>query len=285
MSDVTIDGFSSLGVGPAGALVRPRVRQERKRTRGRALAVRTGAPAVLIGIWWIIAVSGVLASGTLPSPPQVVRTFGSLFSGEDLVGQIGISLARSATGLLIGAGAGLLLGTVAGLTRIGEEVLDAPLQMLRTVPFLAVVPLFILWLGIGETPKVALIALATVFPMYLNTSSAVRNVDRKVVEGARSFGLEGLRLVREVVFPLALPGILTGLRFSMGISILALVGAEQINAQSGIGYLMNQAEQFQQVTVIFCCIVVYAVLGLLADMLVRLLERAVLPWRSGVAVR
>ena len=136
-----------------------------------------------------------------------------------------------------------MLGAVAGLWRIGEELLDSSMQMLRTIPFLALVPLFIVWLGIGETPKIVLIALATVFPMYLNTYNGVRSVDRKVVEGMRSFGVTGWRLVREVVFPLALPSILTGLRFALGVSVLALIAAEQINASNdGLGHLMIQAQ-------------------------------------------
>ncbi len=176
-----------------------------------------------------------------------------------------------------------MLGAVAGLWRVGEELLDSSLQMLRTIPFLALVPLFIVWLGIGETPKIVLIALATVFPMYLNTYNGVRSVDRKVLEGMRSFGVTGWRLVRDVVFPLALPSILTGLRFALGVSVLALIAAEQIASNDGLGHLMIQAQTYLQSDVIVVCIVIYAALGLLADVLVRALERVLMPWRSSVS--
>jgi sulfonate transport system permease protein len=178
-----------------------------------------------------------------------------------------------------------LIGLVAGLVRLGEELFDALLQMLRTIPFLALVPLFIVWFGIGELPKILLIALAVTFPMYLNTYSGVRNIDRKVIEVARCFGLSGARLVWTVILPLALPSILTGLRFSLGIAVLVLIAAEQINASAGLGYLLNSAQLYQQVDVILICIAIYAVLGLSTDLIVRLLERLLMPWHGDAAAR
>jgi sulfonate transport system permease protein len=239
---------------------------------------------VLLGVWWFIARINWMPAGSLPTPYTIVKTFGTLFQ-HDLWGQIGDSLSLAGFGLVIGVSVGFTFGLFSGLTRLGEELLDAPLQMIRTVPFLALIPLFIVWMGIGELPKVALIALATMFPMYINTSAATRNVDRKVVEAARAYGLSGFRLVRQVVFPLSLPGILTGLRFSLGLSVLALVGAETIASNGGIGYLINQAEQFQETNIVFCGVIIYAALGLSADLIVRLIERLALPWRVGVAVR
>ena len=179
----------------------------------------------------------------------------------------------AAFGLALGAGIGLLLGVVVGLTRLGEELFDASMQMLRIVPYPAVIFLFIIWFGIGETAKVLLIGLATLFPMYLNTSNGVRNVDRTVVEAARSFGVQGWVLVRRVVVPLALPSIMTGLRYSAGISVIALVFTESIGANQGIGYLVSQADSLQQIPVLVVCVVIYAFLGIGADLLVRLLER------------
>ena len=156
---------------------------------------------------------------TLSTPAATWDAFIDLLRHQDLIGDIGVSARRAVLGLALGAGSGLSSGIVVGLTRLGEELLDAPLQMLRMVPYPAVIFLFIIWFGIGETAKVLLIGLATLFPMYLNTSNGVRNVDRRVVEAARSFGLRGRRLVRQVVVPLAMPSILTGLRFSAGISV------------------------------------------------------------------
>ena len=159
------------------------------------------------------------------------------------------------------------------------------MQMLRMIPYPAVIFLFLVWFGIGETAKVLLIGLATLFPMYLNTSNGVRNVDRKVVEAARSFGLRGRQLVRQVVVPLAMPSILTGLRFSAGISVIALVFAETFGANQGIGYLVAQANSLQQIPLLVVCVVIYAVFGIVADLCVRLIERSAMPWRAKTAVR
>jgi sulfonate transport system permease protein len=265
-------------------LVTPKILRSRPRSRSRSLGVRVLSPLFLLLLWWALARSHWLPAGSLPTPYTVVKTFGTLFT-HDLWGQIGDSLSLAGFGLSIGVTLGFVLGLMSGLSRIGEELFDAPLQMLRTVPFLALIPLFVVWMGIGELPKVALISLATTFPMYINTASAMRNVDRKVVEAARSYGLHGIGLIREVIFPLSLPGLLTGLRFSLGISVLALVGAETIASTGGIGYLINQAEQFQQTNIVFCGVIIYAALGLSADLLVRVIERLALPWRAGVSVR
>jgi sulfonate transport system permease protein len=257
-----------------------------ERVPGRlTLARRAIAPLLLVLLWVVATVAGLIDPSVLPSPAGVAKGFVSLWTQQDLLGQIEVSLGRALAGGAIGMSLGLVFGAVAGLTRLGEELFDALLQMLRTVPFLALVPLFIVWFGIGEFPKLLLIALATSFPMYLNTYTGVRNVDRKVIEAARVFGLEGARLVREVVLPLALPSILTGVRYALGISVLVLIAAEQINASSGIGYLLNSAQLYQRVDVLLICIVIYALLGLAADLSVRLLERLLMPWRSGVAAR
>jgi sulfonate transport system permease protein len=265
-------------------LITPKVLRSRTGTRTRSLGLRVLSPLLLLLVWWALARASWLPAGSLPTPYTVLKTFGTLFS-HDLWGQIGDSLSLAGLGLAIGVTLGFALGLTSGLSRIGEELLDAPLQMIRTVPFLALIPLFVVWMGIGELPKVALISLATTFPMYINTAAAMRNVDRKVVEAARSYGLHGIRLVREVIFPLSLPGLLTGLRFSLSLSVLALVGAETIASNGGIGYLINQAEQFQQTNIVFCGVIIYAALGLSADVLVRGIEKLALPWRAGVSVR
>lgn len=266
-------------------LVVPTLITTHGRRRRATLLIRTGAPLAMLGVWWVLTGTGIVPPTTLSSPPQVVSTFGDLWQHQHLAHQIEVSLARAGVGVLCGAAIGLVLGIVSGFTQRGEEILDAPLQMLRTLPFLALVPLFVIWLGIGELPKVALIAMATVFPVYLNTYNGVRNVDRRVIEAARIFGLTKIRLSREVVLPLALPQILTGFRYSLGISVLALIAAEQINAKAGIGYLLNNAENYNQVDTLIVCVLLYCLLGLLADLLVRAIEHVSMPWRAGVAAR
>jgi sulfonate transport system permease protein len=271
--------------GPPSGLVRPTVTQARTRKKRVSLALRVILPAVIFALWFLLTGTGVISETKFPSPASTWDAFVNLLLHQDLVGDIGISVARAGIGLAIGAGIGLLLGITVGLFSLGEELIDSSMQMLRTVPFPAVIFLFIVWFGIGETAKVGLIALATLFPMYLNTSNGVRNVDRKVIEAARSFGLRGRRLVRQVVIPLAMPSILTGLRFSTGISVIALVFAETINANEGIGYLVSQASSFQQVPVLVVCIILYALLGIGADLAVRLLEKRSMPWRRQMTVR
>jgi sulfonate transport system permease protein len=240
---------------------------------------------LLVAAWAISTSAGLIPPSILPSPAVLGTTIAQLWTEQDLLHQIGVSLTRAVVGGAFGVVLGLVLGVTAGLFRLGEELFDALMQMLRTIPFLALVPLFIVWFGIDETPKLFLIALATTFPMYLNTYAGVRNVDRKVIEAARAFGLQGPRLIREVVLPLALPSILTGLRFALGISVLVLIAAEQINTSSGLGYLLNTAQLYQQVDVILICIAIYAVLGLSGDLVVRVLEKLLMPWRAGVAAR
>lgn len=192
---------------------------------------------------------------------------------------MGTSLQRVAFGLLLGTVVGTGLALVSGLFRIGEDIVDAPVQMLRTVPFVGLIPLFIIWFGIGEAPKVAIITLGVTFPLYLNVYAGIRGVDAQLIEAGESLGLSRWGLVRHVVLPGALPGAMTGLRYSLGIAWLALVFAEQVNADSGIGFLMVQARDFLRTDVIVVCLVVYAFLGLLADFVVRSLERLLLQWR------
>jgi sulfonate transport system permease protein len=270
---------------PPRGLIRPTISHTAPRRRPVTLALRVLVPLGIFGLWWLLTGTGAIPPTQLSSPLVTWKTMITLFAHQDLLGDIGISLARAAVGLAIGGTIGLLLGITTGLWTLGEELLDSSLQMLRTVPFPAVIFLFIIWFGIGETAKVALIALATLFPMYLNTSNGVRNVDRKVVEAARSFGLRGRQLVRQVVIPLAMPSILTGLRYSTGISIIALVFAETINANLGIGALASQASALQNTPVLVVCIIVYALLGIFADLTVRVLERSTMPWRRHFAVR
>lgn len=266
-------------------LVEPRVDQVRPRSRRRSLALRVLVPLALFGLWWLLTGTGIVAPNVLASPSATASAFWNLVTHDDLLGDIGVSVLRLLVGVAIGSALGLLLGTTSGLFALGEELLDSSLQMLRTIPFPAVIFFFIVWFGIGETAKVALIALATLFPMYLQASNGVRNVDRRVVEAARTFGLRGGRLVGGVIVPLASPAILNGLRFSFGVGILALVIAETDNANQGIGALLYQAYSLQQVANLMVCIILYALIGILIDLIVRLLERQLMPWRRQVAVR
>jgi sulfonate transport system permease protein len=270
--------------GDPGHLVRPKPLQAAEPSRSLSVLRRAVAPLLIVAVWGVATSKGWIDPSVLPSPAAVGKSFKVLWFEQDLPRHVLASLGRASAGGLIGASTGLLFGLIAGLSRLGEELFDAPFQMLRTIPFLALVPLFIVWFGIGETPKLLLIALATSFPMYLNAYSGVRSVDPKVIEAMRSFGLKGIPLIREVVLPLSLPSILTGLRFSLGVSVLVLIAAEQINTSLGLGYLLSSAQAYQQVDVLLICIAIYAVLGLGADLIVRLLERLLMPWRPNIAM-
>ena len=278
-------GPDPLPAPDAAGLVRLETGAPGRRPRRWAVALRLLVPVSIFAAWWILTVTGVIPSTTLSTPAATWDAFVELWRHQDLVGDIGVSARRAVFGLALGASIGLILGIVVGLTRLGEELVDASMQMLRMVPYPAVIFLFIIWFGIGEMAKVLLIGLATLFPMYLNASNGVRNVDRRVVESARSFGVKGWQLVRRVVVPLAMPSIMTGLRFSAGISVIALVFTESIGANQGIGYLVAQANSLQQISILVVCILIYALFGIVADISVRLLERVTMPWRRHQAVR
>ncbi len=266
-------------------LVRPVVEEPRQRSRRASLALRTLLPATIFVLWWLLTDTGVIGPTALASPGATWSAFTFLLLHQDLMGDIGVSATRAGFGLLIGGGVGLILGIIVGLFALGEEIFDSTMQMIRTVPYPVLIFPFIIWFGIGETAKVLLIAYATLIPMYIFTFNGVRNVDRRVVEAARSFGLKGRRLVRSVVIPLALPSILNGLRLSAGLSVVALVFVETINANQGIGYLVSQASSLQQVPNLVVCIFIYAILGISADVLVRVIERLAMPWRRLRTVR
>jgi sulfonate transport system permease protein len=255
----------------------------RRTLRVPGVVRRAIVPALLILTWQAGSSWGWWSTGVLPSPVTVGAELGTLVGNGQLPSNLLVSLRRVVIGAGIGISLGTGLGVVAGLWRPAEEALDATLQMMRTLPYLVMLPLFVLWFGIDELPKILIISIGTSLPMYLNTFSAVRTVEPKLVEMAGSFGLGRARLLQQVVVPGALPGMLTGLRYSLGISWLSLVVAEQINARSGLGYLISNAQQFFLPSVLVVCVVVYAALGLGTDLLVRFLERRFLAWRGSVA--
>lgn len=248
--------------------------------RGRAwVDPRWLSPLALIALWELGSRTGVIPAHVLAAPSSVVQTAWRMLASGELPSNMLVSLGRAAAGLAIGITAGSVMAVIAGLTRAGENAVDPPIQMLRTLPSLALTPLFIVWFGIGETPKIALIALGTTFPIYLNLYSGIRGVDPKLIEAAKSFGLRGRDLIVHVILPGALPSFLLGLRFALAGSWLILVVAEQINASAGLGYLIDNARDFSRTDVIVVCLVIYALLGLGADAIVRALERHALAWR------
>jgi sulfonate transport system permease protein len=269
---------------PAITLTRPaRIRARRSPVRVPRLARRIIGPLLVIGLWQLVCSLGVFTSVEVASPVAVLDAGRELWAQGVLQANLLISLQRVAEGLVLGVAAGVALAVASGLFWVGEDLLDPVIQAARAVPILGLVPLVIIWFGVGETPKVFLIALGCTFPIYINTYAAIRGVDMKLVEAGQTFGLNRWGLIRRVILPGALPGFLTGLRFALVGSWIIDVVAEEINAQSGLGYLINQAQSTDRTDIMFLCLAIYAILGLLADVVVRLLERTLLSWRRGFA--
>ena len=244
--------------------------------------LRTAAPWVVpvlvIAGWELASRAGWLSTRVLPEPWAVARAAWALLESGELLHDVAISSGRALGGLAIGGGLGLVLGLLTGTFKTAETLLDTTLQMVRNVPPLALIPLVILWFGIDESAKLFLVAIGVFFPIYLNTYHGIKSVDASLIEMARSYGLQGWPLYREVILPGALPSILVGLRFSLGLMWVLLIVAETISAQSGIGYMTMNAREFLQTDVVLVGVLLYALLGKLADLVARGLERRFLRW-------
>jgi sulfonate transport system permease protein len=238
-------------------------------------------PVGLIVVWQISSSLGWLSTRVLPAPVDVAIAFWTLAVSGDLWLHVKVSAARALSGLAIGGGLGLALGLLTGSVRWAETLLDSTIQMVRNIPALAMIPLVILWFGIDESAKLFLIAVSVFFPIYLNTFHGIRNVDPGLIEMARSYGLSRSQLYWEVILPGALSSILVGLRFSLGLMWVILIVAETISAQAGIGYLTMNAREFLQTDIVLVGILLYALLGKLADVFAKGLESYWLRWHPG----
>lgn len=237
-----------------------------------------GVPILLIFVWQLLSQTGLLPARILPAPTAVVQAGLTLASTGELWQNLYISAFRALTGFVIGGTLGFVLGLLNGLFPVAERLLDTSLQMLRNIPHLALIPLVILWFGIGEEAKVFLVAIGVLFPIYLNTYHGVHTVDKGLIEMGKVYGLKPLALFWQIILPSALPSILIGVRFSLGIMWLTLIVAETIAASSGIGYMAMNAREFLQTDVVVFSILLYALLGKLADVAARLLEERLLQW-------
>jgi len=268
--------------GPAPAPAQAGRRQRRQWGWYRLIS-----PVAVIALWQVLSSAGLIPADKLPPPTTVWHTAVSLVTTSSpaygtLQGAMLVSLQRMAIGFAVGGTIAVLLALVAGLSRLGENAVDPLLQIVRMLPLFGLIPVFIVWFGIGELPKIILIALGAAIPLYLNTFAGIRSVDAKLAEVGRVQRLTRAETIRHIVLPGALPQALTGLRQSLGVAWLALVVAEQVNANAGLGFMISQATQFLRNDVILVALAVYAVLGLITDALVRLLERRALAWRRGI---
>ncbi|OZC67486.1 ABC transporter permease [Rhodococcus sp. 15-725-2-2b] len=247
--------------------------------RYRWTVVRALSPVVLLVLWQIASAAGVLSERVLPAPSLIFDAGLELLRNGELADALAISGTRVVQGLVLGGVIGVALGALVGLSKLAEATVDPPLQMLRALPHLGLIPLFILWFGIGETPKILLVALGVAFPLYLNTFSAIRQIDRNFLDTAVVLGFSWRQRFTTIIAPSIAPQLLVGLRQSLAIAWLSLIVAEQINAESGLGYIINNARDFLRVDTIIFGLVVYALMGIATDGIVRVLEKRALRYR------
>src|SRR5580693_7567757 len=235
-------------------------------------------PIAILSAWQVGSTLGVIQANVLPAPSAVAEAFWRVARSGELWTNIEVSAWRALVGFAIGGGIGFSLGMLNGLSQLSNRLTDTTLQMVRNIPHLALIPLVILWFGIDESAKLFLVALGVFFPIYINTLHGIRTVDPQLIEMGRIYGMTDGELFRRVIFPGALPSIFVGVRFALGIMWLTLIVAETIAASSGLGYMAMQAREFMQIDIVVLSILIYALLGKLADSGSRALERLTLSW-------
>lgn len=261
-------GLPDGGVEDPGADTRTR----RSRTAWLSRAVPWLIPVIALVAWQFVP------GDFLPGPVEVVESAARMTANGELLPHIWISTKRALIGFAIGGLIGFVLGLANGVSKILATLFDTSIQMIRTVPHLALIPLVIVWFGLGEDGKIFLVALGVAFPIYLNTYNGIKNIDPRLIEMAGVYRLSRPELFREVIIPGAMPSILVGVRYSLGIMWMSLIVAETIGSNGGVGYLATQARQFVQMDVVVLTIVIYALLGKLSDVIAVLLERRLLQW-------
>ena len=270
--------MSSMTLAQEGAARRRKSRVASRWRRDAALLLPWILPTALLALWQAGSAFGLVSPSVLPAPASVFAAAWKLALSGELAQNVEVSFLRAASGFLIGGGIGFVLGLANGLSSLSERLTDSTLQMLRNIPHLALIPLVILWFGIDEEAKLFLVALGVFFPLYVNTLHGVRSVDPQLIEMGHSYGMTHWELFRRVIFPGALPAIFVGVRYGLGVMWLTLIVAETIAAQSGIGYMAMHAREFMRIDIVVFAILVYALLGKLADSTARLLERTCLGW-------
>ncbi|PMC40491.1 ABC transporter permease [Bacillus sp. UMB0899] len=255
---------------------------KRKKELGKASSILKGLilPIIIVVLWELTGIFGLISDTLLPRPSSIFMTFIDLIMTGDLIMHFQISLLRAIGGFLLGGILGLLLGLAVGFNQSVEQTVDPTLQMLRTIPTLAVIPLFILWFGFGEVSKILLIAKGAFFPLYVNTFLGIRGVDSKLFSVAKVLEFSRWKQITLLILPAALPNILLGLRLSLGVSWLALVAAELMGSSQGVGYLIMDARQFSQTSIVLVGIIIFAVFGKVSDSFVRIFEQRLLKWQD-----
>lgn len=263
---------------PAVSVAATALRARGNLRRAGLAIISWATPALVLIVWEVLSRTGYIEPQVLPAPSRVAATAWEMMRDGSLFLHLGYSLARATIGFAIGGSLGLALGILVGFSPLAEAVFDRSVQMVRAVPFLALLPLVIIWFGVEESGKIFLVSLAVLFPIYINTVLGIRQVDPKLIEVGRVTGLSRTGQIRRIILPGAMPSILTGVRYALAVSWLALVIAETIATTKGIGFLAMDAREFLQTNVIVLTLLIYAVIGVVADGLARLLERRLLAW-------
>ncbi|MDR0899801.1 MAG: ABC transporter permease subunit [Lactobacillaceae bacterium] len=238
-------------------------------------------PVLLIIFWQLSAVVGILDTKVIPSPLQVIQQGIKLTKNGTLPKNIAVSLYRATLGFLLGGSIGFVLGMANALSTLSRNLLDSTIQMIRNIPHLALLPLFIVWFGIGEPAKVYLVALGVMFPIYINTYNGIKNVSPDLIEMGQLYQLSRSKMFKKIIFPGALPSILVGVRYALGVMWTTLIVAETVNAKSGLGYMATDAQNFANTKTLILVVVMYAILGKLSDSIAKFLEEELLSWQVG----
>ncbi|MBJ3789376.1 ABC transporter permease, partial [Bacillus sp. OA1] len=273
-------GNTKAVIKPASITIEKNNVKKMRKLNVKVLVRAITIPVIILIIWQLAGVFGLVSKTVLPTPLDIFLAFQELIKTGELFGHLSISVFRAAAGFFIGGGLGIILGTIVGFSTRSEQYLDPSVQMLRTVPHLAVAPLFVLWFGFGETSKVLLIADGAFFPLYVNAFLGIRGVDSKLFDVARVLEFSKRKLITKLILPSALPNLLLGARLSLGVAWVSLVVAELMGSTEGIGYMIMDARQFSNTDIVFVGIIIFAFVGKFSDSLVRLLEVKFLRWRD-----
>ncbi len=237
-------------------------------------------PVLVVLAWFLTTNFGNMPQSLLPKISQVIKIFIDMCKKGQLQSDLGISLIRVLKGFLISAVTGILLGSIMGMSKTAAEILQPTITVLRQIPIMAWIPLIILWCGIGETSKIVIIVLASFFPILVNTMSGISQTPQGYIEVASLYKLNKTKTFFKVYLPHALPGIFTGLKLGLGISWMAVVGAEMIAATSGIGYRMSDARNLMRSDIVIACMIVIGIIGMLMDKVIGILFNVCMPWEK-----
>lgn len=263
---------------PATGFLRARLWRLGTRERGLGL----GLPALILALWYGVAALGMVRQNLLPSPLAVFDTIWALAFDGSLLHHVMATLSRTAAGFALGVAAGTVVGALTGYSRLLRNLVDPTIQALRSIPSIAWVPLFILWLGIAERSKIALIGVGVFFPVYLNLMSAIGSLDRKLIEVGRAVRLDGWRMMVQIQVPAALPAYVVGLRSGLGLGWMFVVAAELMGASEGIGFLMVDGQATGRTSLIVGALLLFALCGKATDALLVLATRRALAWQDTV---